>query len=152
MSYSFGISRRRDDPSQPYYYPQQDQRHTLSLVLNFRPGKRWNLGVKWLLNSGKPYTEVVDVLYLPDSTGKDTLIVPVEGPINGKRFPFYSRVDVRIQRTFFLGNKPLECYLEVINLLNRKNVYDYSYNRDYSKKKAIHQLPILPVLGAKFSF
>ncbi len=152
LSYSYGVSRRRDDPSQPYYYPQQDQRHTLSLILNFHPGKLWNLGIKWLLSSGKPYTEVVDVRYVPDSTSGGTVIVPVEGPINGKRFPYYSRLDVRLQRTLFLGTNPLECYLEVLNLLNRKNVYDYSYNREYSKKKAIHQLPFLPVFGVKFSF
>lgn len=152
LTYSYSVSRRKDHPGDPFYYPLQDQRHTLSLVANYQPAKRWNIGMKWLFNSGKPYTPVERVEHLPDSASGGVIIYPVEGPINSERFPVYSRVDLRVERNFRLIGNPLQVYLEVINLLNRKNVYDYNYNRDYSEIKATYQLPFLPVLGAKFMF
>ena len=152
LSYSFGISRRKDSPAQPFYYPLQDQRHTFSLVANYRPRSSWNVGIKWLFHTGKPYTAIKSVQHLPDSLSGGIIVVPVEGPVNGERFPAYSRIDLRVNKNFVLFGKSCEGYLEIINLLNRKNVYDYHYNRDYSARKAIHQLPILPFMGMKFYF
>lgn len=151
LSYSYSVSRRKDHPAQPYYYPLQDQRHTLSLVANYQPRARWNIGLKWQFNTGKPYTPIAEVIYLPDSTG--TIIpLPVEGAENSARFPAYSRIDLRIDRQLRIWGNPGEIYLEVINLFNRNNVYDYNYNSDYSEVKAINQLPRLPVLGLKVLF
>ncbi len=152
LSYSFGVSRRKDSPAQPFYYPLQDQRHTFSLVANYRPRSSWGVGIKWLFHTGKPYTAIRGVQYLPDSLTGGVIAVPVEGPVNGERFPAYSRIDLRVDKKFNLFGKSCEGYLEVINLLNRKNVYDYHYNRDYSARKAIRQLPILPFMGMKFYF
>lgn len=152
LTYSYGVSRRKDHPSEPFYYPLQDQRHTLSIVANYQPARRWNIGLKWLFNSGKPYTPIERVEYLPGPSGGGIIIYPVEGAVNSERFPVYSRVDLRVEKNLELFGNPLQLYLEVINVLNRKNVYDYNYNRDYSEIKATYQLPVLPVLGAKFIF
>ncbi len=151
LSYSYSVSRRKDHPAEPYYYPLQDQRHTLSLVANYQPRARWNIGLKWQFNTGKPYTPIEQVIYLPDSTG-NAIPLPLEGAVNSARFPAYSRIDFRIDRQLRIWGNPAEIYLEVINLLNRNNVYDYNYNSDYSEVKAINQLPRLPVLGLKVMF
>lgn len=151
LSYSYSVSRRKDHPHQPYYYPLQDQRHTLSLVANYQPRERWNIGLKWQFNTGKPYTPIEEVIYLPDSTG-NVLPLPREGETNSARFPAYSRIDLRIDRQWRIWGKPGEIYFEVINILNRKNVFDYAYNPSYTERKSINQLPALPVLGVKVMF
>jgi hypothetical protein len=151
LSYSYGISRRKDRSAAPYYYPLQDQRHTLNVLANYQPRKFWNIGLKWQFNSGKPYTPIEQVIYLPDSTG-NIIPLPLEGAVNSSRFPAYSRIDLRLERQLRIWGNPAEIYLEVINLLNRNNVFDYNYNSDYSEVKATYQLPRLPVLGFKLIF
>jgi hypothetical protein len=91
------------------------------------------------------------VIYLPDSTG-NIIPLPLEGAVNSSRFPAYSRIDLRLERQLRIWGNPAEIYLEVINLLNRNNVFDYNYNSDYSEVKATYQLPRLPVLGFKLIF
>jgi hypothetical protein len=42
--------------------------------------------------------------------------------------------------------------LDVQNVTNRENPEEVAYSPDYSSKRYITGLPILPVLGAKWSF
>ena len=42
--------------------------------------------------------------------------------------------------------------IEVQNLTNRANVEEYVYDADYGERGGIQGLPILPVLGVRWSF
>lgn len=152
LTYSYGISKRRDYKEMPLYYPIQDQRHTVSLVGNVNLPDQWKAGIKWLYNTGKPFTAIDRTENIVDPNTGDQITIPIEGPISGERFPGYSRVDLRIEKKFtWLGLK-FDSYLEIINIFNTENVFDYQYNKDYSKRQASYQLPRLPVLGLNLNF
>jgi hypothetical protein len=153
FSYSYSVAKRKDLTGTREYHPLQDQRHTASLVLTYRPNNRWRFSAKWMVNSGKPYTPVLGSEAVVDSvSGEINGYWPIEGPINSQRFPSYQRLDLRCDRLFQFDGWSLAAYLEVLNLYNHSNVYDYSYTRDYSQRVTTKQFPLLPSLGFKVSF
>jgi outer membrane receptor protein involved in Fe transport len=100
-----------------------DQRHTLTLIargkapeetgprlLGVRPiaGLEGALIVRAL--SGLPYTRV------------DTAGVPLPGPPNASRLPASASVDLLVRRPLRLGGTTGGVYLDIRNLLNRRNV------------------------------
>jgi hypothetical protein len=152
-SYAYSAARRKDQLRTSEYYPLQDQRHTFSVVMNYRFDRRWKFSLKWALHSGRPYTPVLGAEPLvDDETGEVTGYFPLEGDINSERFPGYQRLDVRLDRLFRFQGWNLSVYLEVLNLYYHKNVYDYSYTKDYSRRITTYQFPLLPAIGAKVSF
>ena len=152
-SYAYCIAKQKDHLGTPEYYPLQDQRHTFSAVLNYRFDHRWKLSLKWTAHSGRPYTPVQGAEPLVDEqTGETTGYLPVEGDVNSRRFPAYQRLDVRLDRLFRFQGWDLSVYAEVLNLYQHRNVYDYSYTRDYSRRITTYQFPLLPAIGAKVSF
>ena len=152
LTYSYGVSKRRNVPSQKLYFPIQDQRHTLSIVGNLKISETWKSGIKWLFSSGKPFTSIDYVQEFTDPQTGDIIYYPIEGSINNKRFPNYSRLDIRIEKHFKWFGLEFDSYLEIINVFNSKNVYDYQYNENYSKRESTYQLPLLPVLGISTKF
>jgi hypothetical protein len=152
-SYAYSVARQKDQLGTPEYYPLQDQRHTFSAVLNYRFDRRWKLSLKWAVHSGRPYTPVLGAEPLVDEqTGETTGYLPVEGEINSRRFPGYQRLDVRLDRLFRFQGWDLSVYAEVLNLYMHRNVWDYSYTRDYSRRITSYQFPLLPAIGARVTF
>jgi hypothetical protein len=152
-SYAYSVARRKDMLGLPEYHPLQDQRHTASLAVNYRLDAKWRASLRWMVHSGRPYTPVLGAEAVVDSaTGEITGYVPLEGPINSKRFPGYQRLDVRLDRFFEFDGWDMNVYLEILNVYNHKNVYDYSYTEDYARRISTYQFPLLPSVGLKVSF
>jgi hypothetical protein len=78
--------------------------------------------------------------------------VPVLGEYNSGRFPWYQRLDVRAERAFRLGGTRLAASLEVVNVLGRRNLYDYRYVDGYARAEPVLMLPRLPVFGLQAVF
>ncbi|WP_417589279.1 TonB-dependent receptor domain-containing protein [Owenweeksia hongkongensis] len=142
---------RAGQPNLRYILPlSYDNRHQLLLRVDYRYGKGsayngpvwWNtkvfesFGVNLTLNaqSGAPYTKR-DQPYIVTTVNPSSVAL-VEGGINGRRLPWQYTVDARINRVFDLGESKktsLEVYLQILNLLNTKNVidvYDYTGSPD----------------------
>jgi hypothetical protein len=147
MSYAYAHAyRERDGYRIPFNY---DRRHVANLVLQYRIGRAWELGLTWRYGSGFPYTPaigyeplVVSELNTADpsrppevriATHAVTGLVryrPVFGPEsqqNSARLPDYHRLDVRLSYRIKRSATRWELYLDVINLYNRKNVLSYRY-------------------------
>ncbi len=148
ISYSYSVSKRKDDPQGIEYYPLHDQRHTISAVINYHPHPKWDISLKWLIYSGRPYTPLDSVIYLPEMK----CYFPIEGAINSERLPSYQRLDIRADYWFKWGKLPFSIYLEVLNIYNHKNIYDYVWNEDYSKQSKSYQFPSLPTFGVSVKF
>ena len=139
-----------------WFHPFQDQRHTLNLVINYRPWEKWTFSGTFGLFSGKPYTPIKDW----EKNYAGTLVQywsPVQGDINSERFPLYHKLDVRIERKWDLGKRvDLAAFLEIYNVYNQANVFNYWFAEeegiDRPTQKTIYDLPILPYLGVKASF
>jgi hypothetical protein len=78
---------------------------------------------------------------------------PVFGAHNSIRIPDFYQLDARASKRFKFGpTTQAEIYLDVQNVTNRGNPEEIVYNYNYSQKSYITGLPVLPVLGGKFSW
>lgn len=138
----------------PRFY---DQRHTVSGTFTYRPSGRWELTARGVAHSGwavTPQTFVLDTL----ATG-DLVVLGSFGAYASERLPAYHRVDFRASRTFSLsGGKVLSIYLDVFNLINRRNPRGWDYLRRVGpggltvERVPDELLGILPTLGARLDF
>lgn len=147
VSYSYGVTEERD-PAESMHPRDFDQRHTANLVGSLRLGRGWSLESRYGYGSGFPWTPVER-----DARGQarfDEHGEVVWGPPNSRRLPAYQRLDLRF--AWDDGDEGservhLQFYLEIINVLGRRNVYDYYWNDDYSKRGVSYMLPTLPFFG-----
>ena len=124
--YTYITSTTDTLPPLKEYHLDYDQRHTVTAVAEFRVPRGWNgtlFGVKvpdaWGFNvtgyygSGLPYT-------VTDNNGYRL------GDRNEGRLPANYRVDMRFNKDFYLnkGTQFLTFYVEVDNLLNKRNIYN----------------------------
>ena len=179
-SYTFGRADRDSyGRTLPFEY---DRRHAFSLVAGYRASRKLDLALTARVSSGFPYTPVLGlrVNAMPDSTDRDhdgntselvperdllglLVYVADRGDVSqllGGRLPLFARVDLRA------GFRPKGpqgrwlFYLDVINLLNRKNVGAYEttlvYNPVADKpriaEKPSQSIPFLPSFGIRFRF
>ena len=63
----------------------------------------------------------------------NNIYIPVYAATNSGRFPTYTRMDMNAQYIFALFGRFAVAVLSVNNLLNQKNIYNYTYNFDYSQ-------------------
>lgn len=112
------------------YDGKNDQRHTVSLDLNYRPNRDWRFNVGWHFRSGWPYTP----LLLMTSEGPDgtTQYFAAYGDFQSARYPVYHRLDFSVNRNFRTPKGPISLFLAVINLYNHGNVryIDYYWQTD----------------------
>ncbi len=166
LSYSYGYTRRHNPLNNTeltgnpkWYYPRQDQRHTLCAVMNFDLGRKWMLSAKYQYHTGKPYTPVVG-WHLEENSGEQGGIEWVSdyGAINSARTPTYSCLDVKLAKQWVYPRMVVGAYIDILNVLNQRNIYGWDYDAGdpqegiEPKKETIYNLPIIPMLGGWIRF
>jgi hypothetical protein len=144
------------------YAPVFDRRHNVNLVASYNFGKKkdWDLNARWNLGSGFPFTQTVAFYENVDLGGNLNqninnqngglgIYYGTEDEFNKGRQPYYHRLDLSLSKVWKFGeNQKLEAIFSVVNSYNRQNVFYF----DRVKYKRINQLPLLPALGATYSF
>ena len=148
VAYTILRSERKDAASDAYRLFDFDQTHVLTALASYDLGKGFDIGVRGRYASGYPRTPVVDSYF--DS--RSATYQPVLGAKNSIRIPEFVELDVRLAKRFKFQSSALEIYLDVQNVSNRKNPEEIAYNADYTQRRYIEGLPILPVLGVKWEF
>ena len=166
LSVSTGLSERtidgvnEDESGQPQTYKSKfDRTFIVDLVhaLRFGNSRRWTLNTRAAYATGQPYTQIL---------GRGEMTVPSglrwtfqeRGELNAVRLPSYRRLDMAIQRRFEFRSWDMTMQLQVINMTNRRNIFNYFWNegtahkRKPGKRKDIPMLPMLPSLGIDFHF
>jgi len=150
LSLSLSEAKRKQKLTGDSFAFDYDQPFNVTLVGNYKFNRRWNVGAKLWMHSGAPYTPVTGST--PDDE-IDGLFNPQFGEVNSKRLPSYSRIDVRVDRTFTRSNgKEVSLYFEALNLLDNDNISYYDYNADYSERTDVTQLPMIVGIGVKAEF
>jgi outer membrane receptor protein involved in Fe transport len=147
ISYAIVRSERRDTPDGALRPSDYDQSHVLTAVGTWDIGKGFEVGARVRFATGFPRTPVVRALY----DARRDAYTPVFGPKNSDRIPAFFQIDLRGSKRFTLPKGELECYLELQNVMNRENPEEIVYSATYRDKGFITGLPILPVLGARWS-
>jgi hypothetical protein len=159
-----------------------DHPHSLSLVATYRLNQLVDLGTTVRVQSGFPYTPALGVRVASikdaddfDGDGNVEELIPQRDSqgllvwatdygdisnLKSARLPLYARVDFRA--TFKPGwmNRRWQIYIEVMNVLNRKNASSlapelaYDPNSDRPSVRTVREgsLPLLPSLGVRFRF
>jgi TonB-dependent Receptor Plug Domain len=125
-----------------------DQTHVLNVVGCLSIGWDIDIGLRFRLASGLPYTPIEGASYYGDSDSYN----PVDGEKNSARMPLFHQLDVRIDKKWQWKYLALTLYLDVQNVYNQYNPLIYSFNYDGTQKTSISDLPILPSLGLKLEY
>lgn len=148
-SYSYSISKRRDNSSQALYAFEYDRPHIINLIGGLEIGNGWQLGAKFQFASGNPYTPVVGVVK------KGGIFYLLDGDVNSARYPEYHKIDIRIDKQFILGGWALTVYLDLWNVYARENIISYSYKADTNGNIVLtpkYDFGITPILGITAKF
>ena len=151
-SYTYGVSKRRDRPEEPYRYYSFDQTHVATLAATYRLTPTWEIGLKWQYRTGNPYTPVEGATQKIDPRNDELIYVPNYAETNSGRLPPYHRLDVKLSKAFRFNSWEMSLFLELLNAYNRKNLLDFSYNEDYTERDEIYQFPLIPYLGLTTEF
>ena len=162
VNYSLSISRVA--LQKRWQISSQERTHQFKLSFKRSLGQHWKLGTQFQLASGYPYSEPTHWLPMYDTNTSDAApldFIPRFGEPNNKRFPVYHRLDVSLERDWFLWGGILTARLAILNLYNRKNrfynAYRYEYYSDilgYERMEIREKpnFPILPTLYLVYNF
>ena len=148
VAYTLLRSERRDRPDEPYRLFDFDQTHVLTALASYDLGRGFDIGGRVRYATGYPRTPVIGAYY----DARRDLYEPVLGARNSTRIPDFVELDVRLAKRWSLGASELETYLDVQNVTNRENPEEIAYSPDYSERRYVSGLPILPLLGARWSY
>jgi outer membrane receptor protein involved in Fe transport len=150
VAYTLARSMRKDGPAAPERLFDFDQTHNLVLVGSRKFGKddRWQIGGRFQFTTGKPYTPVIGSVFMPDANRYR----PVFGGVNSSRVETMHQLDLRLDRIWQFKDWRLSGFIDVQNVYAHATVMDYRYNADYTEKKPIKTLPILPSFGIRAEF
>lgn len=161
LAYSLAMSVR--DGPQGRFYPVHDRRHNLNAVMSYKPGGKWQYGVRLGIGTGVPFTDVNGQIvrrtynaarntWETDRDGPDR--EPTFGPRNAARFPLFQRLDLSATRTGTRWGLQWSPYFSIINAYNARNVFTYVF--DYADnpptRSAFTQFPLLPTVGMSVSW
>jgi hypothetical protein len=145
IAYTISRSERRDAPGTSWRLFDYDQPHVLTVV-GSKELQAWTIGMRFRFARGLPRTPVNGAFY----DTKDDLYEPIFGPQNSIRLPDFWQLDLRVDRSFLLGETArVLVYIEGLNVTNRANGEEYIYNVDYTRRGTITGVPAIAVIGAR---
>jgi TonB-dependent Receptor Plug Domain len=148
LSYTISRSERRFDPKEGWALFNLDQTHILTLIGVYRLPRHWQVGGRFRVVSGNPYTPHLGAAY--DAGSGD--YIAIDGKRNSARVRTFHQLDVRVDKRFVWRKVELNVYADVQNVYNHQNPEFLQDAYDYSRSKPIASLPILPSIGLRLSW
>lgn len=152
-------------PPRQRYAPVFDRRLDVDLVVQAMLPRNVELGLRWNLGTGLPYTRPVGAYVFNDyrlyggrweqgADGDTARSAIVLGPRNAERYPTYHRLDVGVRKTYTKSWGTLTPHVDLLNLYNRRNVlfYFYQYDQVPPVRSGISMFPFLPTAGVEVRF
>ena len=118
-----------------------------NLLGGYRLSPEWEVSARLSFLSGRPFTPYDPAVSTLQRRGVYDLT-----RVNAERAPDYARLDIRLDRTFSVGGQPLNVFLGVQNVTNRRNFAGYSWNRRTNTRQFGEQQGIFPILGLDWRF
>ena len=105
------------------YIPSSwDNKHLLTITTGKKLNKNWEIGTKFRLVGGKPYTpydvNASSIIANYDVVNRGILDYT---SLNTERFSTYSQLDFRVDKTWFWSKFSLNFYVDVQNVLASKS-------------------------------
>ena len=122
-----------------------DNMHLLSALFGYKLGRNWEMGLKYRLAGGSPYTPY-------DITASQLNYVSLGAGVfdysqlNTKRLKPFSQLDIRIDKKINFRNRTLELFIDIQNALLTKNqtypTYNFKRNADNTAFETTDGLPL----------
>lgn len=148
LAYTLQKSERQDAPGAGWRPFDFDQTHVLTALLSYDLGAGFDLGARVRVASGYPRTPVIGSYF----DARRDQFEPILGDENSIRIPTFWQGDIRASKRWEFAGSRLEAYLDMQNVTNHQNAEEIVYAADYSERRYIRGLPILPVLGLTWAF
>ena len=135
-----------------------DQQHAFQGGVSFS-NERWDLALAANIHTGWPSTELFLLEDGVDDEGEPEFVaVPAER--NAGQYPTFASIDVRLARKWQLPRSRLTAFLEVSNVMNRRNQCcldwdleeDELTGEDVFERGVDYWMPILPAVGVLWEF
>ncbi len=124
-----------------------DPGNQFTLIAGYQFRNGWLLGAKFKYSGGRPYTPINY-----EASAQVNRAVYATDDFNSARYPYYMRIDLRVDKKFDFKSSSLVAYLEIQNLLDRQNIYSYFWNEDEKEPGTIYQWAFFPVGGVSVQF
>lgn len=124
-----------------------DPGNQFTLIAGYQFNDGWLTGLKFRYSGGRPYTPIN-----PVASEQVNRAVYATDDFNSARYPYYMRIDLRVDKKIDFKSASLVAYLEVQNLFDRQNIYSYYWNEDYNELSTIYQWAFFPVGGISLQF
>jgi hypothetical protein len=146
VAYTLSKSTRTDVPYEPEHPAAFDQTHILTILGSYRLGAGWELGARFRLVSGNPYTANAYGFF---DANAGTFLPISQVPTLSQRMPVFHQLDIRLDKTWKFKTWQLGFYADILNVYNAANVEAIQYNYNFTRQTYVTGLPILPSLGLR---
>lgn len=129
-----------------------DQRHAMQAGVSWH-NERWTFSAAASIHSGWPTTGLELTQIGVDEDG-EPVYEATPGPRNAEHLPTFSSLDARLSRRFDVRRGSLLVFVEVSNLLNRRNVCCIDWDLDDAglERGLDYWMPLLPAIGVLWEF
>lgn len=118
ISYTF-VRSEFQDASGTYIPSSWDNQHLLTITAGKKIKKNWELGAKFRLVGGKPYTPYdADASSLISNYDIENKGIFNYDQLNSERFKTYTQLDIRVDKTWYWKKMALNFYVDVQNLFS----------------------------------
>jgi outer membrane cobalamin receptor len=124
-----------------------DPTHQFTLILGYQVADDWLIGLKFKYMGGKPLTPFD--MDLSRQLGRGVWNMSL---FNAERYPDYQRLDLRVDKKFYVKKISITTYLELQNVYNKQNVFGYFWNKMKNDLGTIYNWSFMPVGGFNIEF
>ena len=147
VSYAYTHAERRETPDAAYKPFLFDNTHIVSVVANYSPTPKNNIGVKWQYASGTSTVPLSTLLMIQDpvTLGMHPALSDVAGAIAPAALQAYHTLDLRLSRKRTQWGIPVTEFIEVWNVYNSQNKINFSFPDklvEESEKADLEEFPI----------
>jgi hypothetical protein len=153
LALSLSRTERRNERTGQTWRFDYDKPVILNWVMNYKADENWMFGFKWSVQSGSPYTPVVE----KRSNSSNPLVRDtVYGELNSKRLPLYHRLDLRAEYRRPTGYGMWSTFIDVLNVYDQENIQGISSTPDRiegdMRVQSAEGLGLFPSIGFKVQF
>ena len=144
--------------NEPRYWANWDRRHTLKGVLNYHISKSTQFGFSWVYTTGFPFTQQLGSYAYWEPEYRQPKYDFIPGSRNNSRLPYNNRIDLSITRHKKIKGANVDYYFQIINVLNRKNLFAVSWdiedteNGFIAERNDFRGIPLFPTIGIRMEF
>lgn len=146
VAYTLSKSTRTDVDYEPEHPAAFDQTHIFTVLGSYRLGAGWELGARFRLVSGNPYTANAYGFF---DANAGTFMPISQVPVLSQRMPLFHQLDLRLDKTWKFKAWQLGAYADILNVYNAANVEAIQYNYNFTRQTYVTGLPILPSFGLR---